>query len=71
MYLYSRGMPARISVAFNIHRREQRYVFSLPLALQRFLRFGPFLTRGVSLDISLRGMSAMVCGAPTSWGERL
>jgi c-di-GMP-binding flagellar brake protein YcgR len=28
------------------------------------LRFGPFVTRGVSLDISMRGMSALVCGAP-------
>jgi c-di-GMP-binding flagellar brake protein YcgR len=29
-----------------------------------FLRFGPFVTRGVSLDISVRGMSALICGAP-------
>jgi hypothetical protein len=34
------------------------------VALQRFLRFGPFVTRGVSLDISERGMSALVCGSP-------
>jgi hypothetical protein len=27
-------------------------------------RFGPFITRGVSLDISTQGMSVLVCGAP-------
>ncbi len=58
-----RGALAR-SREYNVRRREPRYVSSIPVALQRFLRFGPFLTRGVSLDISLRGMSALVCGAP-------
>jgi len=63
MYLDSRGALIR-SRAFNVRRREPRYVCSVPVTLQRFLRFGPFVTRGVSLDISLRGMSALVCGAP-------
>jgi hypothetical protein len=36
----------------------------MTVALQRFLRFGPIITRGVTLDISMRGMSALVCGAP-------
>src|ERR1035438_7473443 len=63
MYVDSRGALARSRV-FNVRRREPRYVSSVPLGLQRFLRFGPFLTRGVSLDISVRGMSALVCGAP-------
>ena len=49
---------------YNVRRREPRYFCSVPVTLQRFLRFGPFATRGVSLDISLRGMSAWVCGAP-------
>jgi len=63
MYVESRGILAR-SREYNVRRREPRYVSSVPIALQRFLRFGPFLTRGVSLDISARGMSALVCGAP-------
>jgi PilZ domain len=63
MYVDSRGTLAR-SRAYNLRRREPRYVSSVPVALQRFLRFGPFLTRGVSLDVSVRGMSALVCGAP-------
>ncbi|HKC01527.1 MAG TPA: PilZ domain-containing protein [Terriglobales bacterium] len=49
---------------YNVRRQEPRYVSSVPVGLQRFLRFGPFVTRGVTLDISLRGMSALVCGAP-------
>ena len=63
MHVDSRGMPAP-SRAFDVRRRDLRYVSSIPVALQRFLRFGPFLTRGVILDISARGMSALVCGAP-------
>jgi len=63
MYVDSRGDLAR-SRDYNVRRQEPRYVSSVPVGLQRFLRFGPFVTRGVSLDISLRGMSALVCGAP-------
>jgi hypothetical protein len=63
MYLDNRGALAR-SRDYNVRRQEARYVSSVPVGLQRFLRFGPFVTRGVSLDISLQGMSALVCGAP-------
>ena len=63
MYVDSGGTLAR-SREYHVRRREPRYVSTVPVALQRFLRFGPFLTRGMSLDISLRGMSALVCGAP-------
>jgi len=65
MYVDNRGALAR-SGDYNVRRQEARYVSSVPVGLQRFLRFGPFVTRGVSLDISLRGMSALVCGAPRS-----
>ena len=63
MYVDSRGTLAR-SREYHVRRREPRYVSSTPVTLQRFLRFGPFVTRGMCLDISLRGMSALVCGAP-------
>jgi hypothetical protein len=59
----SRGTLAR-SRKYEVRRGEPRYVTSGPVALQRFLRFGPSVTRGMSLDISVRGMSALVCGAP-------
>ena len=63
MHVDSRATLAR-SRHYHVRRREPRYVSSMPVTLQRFLRFGPFVTRGVSLDISVRGMSALVCGAP-------
>ncbi|MFY9906205.1 MAG: PilZ domain-containing protein [Terriglobales bacterium] len=63
MYLDSRGALAR-AVAYNFRRRERRYVSSVSVKVQRFLRFGPFTTRAVTLDVSVRGMSALVCGAP-------
>jgi hypothetical protein len=63
MYVDKRGALAR-SRDYNVRRQEPRYVSSIPVGLQRFLRFGPFVTRGVTLDISQRGMSALVCGAP-------
>ena len=63
MYLESRRTLAR-SQAYNFRRRETRYICGVPVTLQRFLRFGPVATRGMTLDISMRGMSALVCGAP-------
>jgi len=52
------------SRAYNVRRSEPRYVSSVPVAVQRFLRFGPFVTRGICLGISVKGMSALVCGRP-------
>ena len=63
MYVDNRGALAR-SRDYNVRRQEPRYVSSIPVGLQRFLRFGPFVTRGVTLDVSVRGMSALICGAP-------
>ena len=63
MYVDSRGALAR-SPTYEVRRRETRYVSSMTATLERFLRFGPIITRGVTLDISMRGMSALVCGAP-------
>jgi PilZ domain len=54
--LFSRGYKAR--------RCEPRYVTSVPVTLQRFLNSQPFVTHGMSLDISMGGMSALICGAP-------
>jgi PilZ domain-containing protein len=63
MYADSLGNLAP-SREYQVRRREPRYVSSISVTLQRFLRFGPFVTRGMSLDVSMRGMSALVCGAP-------
>ena len=40
MYLNSLGALVR-SREYHVRRREPRYVSSIPVALQRFLRFGP------------------------------
>ena len=58
------GRALSRSGAYNVRRRDRRYVSTIPVAVQRFLRFGPFVARGMSLDISMRGMSGLVCGAP-------
>ncbi len=63
MYLENRD-ALNGSRIYNFRRREPRYVSTIPLTIQRFLRFGPFLTCGVTLDVSMRGLSALVCGAP-------
>jgi len=63
MYPDNRGKLIR-SGAHDFKRREGRYVSIVAVSVQRFLRFGPFVTRGVTLDISKRGVSALVCGAP-------
>jgi c-di-GMP-binding flagellar brake protein YcgR len=63
MYVDTREsfVPSR---EYHVRRREPRYVSSIPVTLQRFLRYGPAVTRGMTLDVSMRGMSALVCGAP-------
>ncbi len=63
MYFDNRGTLLRTET-YNVHRRDARYVLSVGVSVQRFLRFGPFQTRGVTLDVSQHGMSALVCGAP-------
>jgi hypothetical protein len=63
MYVDNRGALGR-SRDYNVRRKEPRYVSSIPVGLQRFLGSGPLVARGVTLDISLRGISALVCGAP-------
>jgi hypothetical protein len=36
----------------------------MPVVLQRFLCSELIITRGLSLDVSLGGMSAVFCGVP-------
>ncbi len=48
----------------NFDRRDRRYISSVPITVQRFLRFGPVIAPGLTLDISMRGMSGLICGAP-------
>jgi hypothetical protein len=63
IYVDSRQAPTP-SGTYRMRRRDVRHAASIPFTLQRFLRFGPVVTRGITLDISSRGMSALICGAP-------
>jgi PilZ domain len=63
MYIVSPETQVR-SREYKARRREPRYVTSVPVTLQRFLNTEPLVTHGMSLDISMGGMSALVCGAP-------
>ncbi len=63
MNLDNRGTRERPR-AYHMCRRDSRHVCTVPFTLQRYLRFGPVVTRGMVLDIGMRGMSALVCGAP-------
>ena len=62
MYVKTRSVA--LGAPIYRSRREPRYVSSMAVGVTRFLRFGPTVTRGVSLDVSRSGMSVLVCGAP-------
>jgi len=64
VYLKSRSMPFTLPAAHHVRRREPRYIATIPVTVMRYLRFGPSVTHGMSLDVSRSGMSVLVCGAP-------
>ena len=51
-------------------RRFQRHFLSAPVSTWGLLNSGPQVTRGLTLDISLGGLSAVLCGPPKR-GERV
>lgn len=62
MYVKTRNLTG--DAPPGLRRREPRYVSSIAVGVTRYLRFGPAVARGMSLDVSRSGMSALVCGAP-------
>ncbi len=62
MYVKTRSLAG--AAPTWLRRREPRYVSTIAVGVTRFLRFGPAVARGMSLDISRSGMSVLVCGAP-------
>ncbi|MFZ3262745.1 MAG: PilZ domain-containing protein [Terriglobales bacterium] len=62
--MYVRTRSVALGAPMYRSRRELRYVSSIAVGVTRFLRFGPTVTRGMSLDVSRSGMSVLVCGAP-------
>jgi c-di-GMP-binding flagellar brake protein YcgR len=67
MQTQTRGSADR---QFSADRRHPRFLLSSPLAVRRTLRSGSQVTRGLTLEISQGGLSAVLCGPPPV-GERV
>ena len=55
---------------YSVARRYPRHFLSAPVITWRLLNSGPQTTRGLTLDISIAGLSAVLCGPPRV-GERV
>jgi PilZ domain len=55
---------------YSAERRYPRYFRSAPVITWRLLSSGPQVTRGLTLEISIGGFSAVLCGPPQV-GERV
>lgn len=62
--------PAASSRRYSSERRHARFFLSSPVSVRRAFRFGSRLTHGITLEISLGGVSAVLCGPPPV-GERV
>lgn len=51
-------------------RRHPRFFLSAPMVARQSLSAGSHVTRGITVDISLGGLSAVLCGPPRI-GERV
>lgn len=54
----------------STERRHPRFFLSAPMVARRPLSAGSHVTRGITVDISLGGLSAVLCGPPRV-GERV
>lgn len=63
-------VEARKTVAsagqYDAERRYPRHFLSAPVSTWRLLSSGPQVTRGLTLEISMGGVSAVLCGPPSS-----
>lgn len=55
---------------YGVERRHPRHLLSAPVTTWGLLNAGPQVTRGLTLEISLGGLSAVLCGPPKR-GERV
>ncbi|HZR64231.1 MAG TPA: PilZ domain-containing protein [Terriglobales bacterium] len=55
---------------YESERRHPRFLLSSPVSVRQPFRSGSRLTRGITLEISLGGLSAVLCGPPPV-GERV
>ena len=61
---------AEIAGQYSAARRYPRHLVSAPVITWRLLNSGPHTTRGLTLEISIAGLSAVMCGPPQV-GERV
>ena len=69
MHLETRS-PAASAGQHSAERRYPRHFLSAPVTTWGLLNSGPQVTRGLTLEISLGGLSAVLCGPPKR-GERV
>jgi hypothetical protein len=69
MHLVTRS-PAASAGQHKTERRYPRHFLSAPVTTWGLLNSGPQVTRGLTLEISLGGLSAVLCGPPKC-GERV
>lgn len=60
---------AASAAQYSVERRYSRHFLSAPVTTWRLLNSGPQVTRGLTLEISMGGFSAVLCGSPQV-GER-
>ena len=69
MYLETR-IPSQTAGQYSPERRYPRHYLSAPVTTWDLLNSGLQVTRGITLEISLGGLSAVLCGPPKR-GERV
>src|SRR5436309_83031 len=69
MHLETRNSAAAVEQP-RPERRYQRHFLSAPVTTWCLLNSGPQVTRGLTLEISLGGLAAVLCGPPKR-GERV
>jgi hypothetical protein len=69
MHLETRSSTA-VAGRYSSERHYPRHFLSAPVTTWGLLNSGPPVTRGLTLEISLGGLSAVLCGPP-KLGERV
>jgi len=69
MYVETRR-TAPSAAHYSVERRYLRHYLSTPLTTWFLLNFKPRTSRGLTLEISVGGLSAVLCGPPP-FGERV
>ena len=69
--MHTRARVTAVSARpYDAERRHPRFLLSSPVSVRQPFRSGSGLTRGLTLEISLGGLSAVLCGPPPV-GERV